>query len=74
MQVPYEQMIYVGDNLQKDFIAPETLGMSCVYFRNSDGLYSKKKQSRYIEFERFQDLFQLFSLEDGVAVPERLVP
>ena len=48
--------------------------MSCVYFRNSDGLYSKKKQSRYIEFERFQDLFQLFSLEDGVAVPERLVP
>lgn len=74
MQVPYEQMVYVGDNLQKDFIAPETLGMSCVYFCNPDGLYSKTKQSRYIEVERLQDLFRLFSLEESVAVPERLVP
>jgi putative hydrolase of the HAD superfamily len=38
-QVPFERMVYVGDNLRKDFIAPEKLGMKSVYFRNEDGLY-----------------------------------
>ena len=40
--VPYEAMVYVGDNMLKDFIAPKALGMNCVYFRNPDGLYSAK--------------------------------
>ena len=38
--VPYKNMVYVGDNPSKDFQAPEKLGMQCVYFKNSDGLYS----------------------------------
>lgn len=38
--VPYEDMVYVGDNPKKDFIAPTLLGMESVYFKNSDGLYS----------------------------------
>ena len=37
--VPYEAMVYVGDNLQKDFKAPKVLGMNCVYFKNPEGLY-----------------------------------
>ena len=37
--VPFQQMLYVGDNLQKDFIAPTALGMQSLYFRNPDGLY-----------------------------------
>lgn len=37
--IPYEKMAYIGDNLNKDFIAPEKLGMKCIYFRNRDGLY-----------------------------------
>lgn len=37
----YSQMCYVGDNIQKDFIAPEILGMRSVWFRNPDGLYRK---------------------------------
>ena len=40
--VPYASMVYVGDNAQKDFIAPKLLGMNCVYFCNPDGLYSTK--------------------------------
>lgn len=40
--VPYESMVYVGDNTQKDFIAPKLLGMSSVYFNNPDGLYCSK--------------------------------
>lgn len=39
--VPYEQMLYVGDNPAKDFQAPKQLGMRCFYFQNRDGLYSR---------------------------------
>jgi len=38
--VPYEQMLYVGDNPNKDFQAPKQLGMRWIYFQNPDGLYS----------------------------------
>lgn len=38
--VPYSQMVYVGDNPNKDFIAPQKLGMDYVFFKNPDGLYS----------------------------------
>lgn len=38
--VPYKNMVYVGDNPAKDFQGPKQLGMECVYFKNSDGLYS----------------------------------
>ena len=38
--VPFESMVYVGDNPQKDFIAPNKLGMRSVWFDNSDGLYT----------------------------------
>lgn len=39
MNVEYTQMCYVGDNIRKDFIAPQQLGMRCIWFRNRDGLY-----------------------------------
>lgn len=38
--IPFEQMIYVGDNLSKDFQAPWQLGMRGIWFRNEDGLYT----------------------------------
>ena len=38
--VPFGQMVYVGDNPKKDFIAPEQLGMGAVYFKNPQGIYS----------------------------------
>ena len=37
--IPSSQMVYVGDNLSKDFLAPRQLGMGCVYLRDADGLY-----------------------------------
>ena len=40
--VPYSEMVYIGDNPKKDFIAPDALGMDSICFRNSDGLYSVK--------------------------------
>ena len=39
MDIPYGQMLYVGDNIKKDFIAPEELGMKTVWFKNSKGIY-----------------------------------
>ena len=41
LDVPFEQMIYVGDNPKKDFVAPRALGMKSIWFRNSGGLHSK---------------------------------
>lgn len=38
-KVEYGDIGYVGDNLKKDFIAPEKLGMRSIWFRNLDGLY-----------------------------------
>ena len=32
-------MVYVGDNLSKDFVAPQALGMQACWLRNPDGLY-----------------------------------
>lgn len=39
-RIPFEQIVYVGDNPSKDFQAPKQLGMRCKYFANEDGLYS----------------------------------
>ena len=37
--VPYEKMVYVGDNINKDVVAPKRLGMHYIFFNNADGLY-----------------------------------
>lgn len=38
--VDYSEMCYVGDNIKKDFIAPQKLGMKSIWFQNKDGLYT----------------------------------
>lgn len=40
--VEYAQMCYVGDNIKKDFTAPDQLGMKSIWFQNRDGLYTVK--------------------------------
>lgn len=40
----YSKMCYVGDNIEKDFIAPEKFGMRCIWFRNRDGLYYRRER------------------------------
>ena len=39
--VPFEQVVYIGDNPKKDFVAPRALGMKSIWFKNLDGLYCK---------------------------------
>ena len=46
LSVPFESMVYVGDNLAKDFKAPLLLGYRCVHFLNPKRLYFREKVSR----------------------------
>lgn len=39
LKIPFEKIVYIGDNINKDFIAPEKLGMQTIHFRNENGLY-----------------------------------
>lgn len=43
-RIPFEQMVYIGDNLAKDFQAPRQLGMQGLYFKNEDGLYNSDEK------------------------------
>ena len=45
-RIPYEQMMYVGDNVDKDFQAPRRLGMRSMWFQNQDVIYSKQTLAR----------------------------
>ena len=38
----YNKMVYIGDNIKKDFIAPNKLGMKSIHFKNVNGLYYNK--------------------------------
>ena len=35
----YGDIVYVGDNVNKDFQAPQQLGMKYLYYKNNDSLY-----------------------------------
>ena len=40
MKLPAGEMVYVADNPIKDFQAPKLLGMSSIWFKNRDGIYT----------------------------------
>ncbi len=54
--LPYEQILYVGDNPAKDFQACRQLGMRWRHFRNEDGLY---KQEALCNENVVTDIFNL---------------
>lgn len=45
MRLDYGEMMYVGDNVYKDFIAPRKLGMVTVLYKNKRGLYYSEKNN-----------------------------
>ena len=45
--IPFEQLIYVGDNMNKDFFAPKVLGMVSILVNNENGLYYNKSSDNY---------------------------
>lgn len=43
-RIPFEQMVYVGDNVEKDFQAPRQLGMRSIWVQNEDGLHGMESE------------------------------
>jgi len=44
-RLPFEELVYVGDNGGKDFMAPHRLGMGSLHFANPDGIYYSAESS-----------------------------
>lgn len=40
LNVEFDEMMYIGDNLKKDFIAPQSLGIKYYWYQNPNGLYN----------------------------------
>ena len=51
-------IVYVGDNAEKDFQAPQQLGMKSVWLKNKDGLYRSQADRDYIN--KITDFMQIF--------------
>lgn len=47
-RIPFEQIMYVGDNYNKDFQACKQLGMRWKHFQNKDGLYLNSDSDEYV--------------------------
>ena len=55
-RLPYEQIIYVGDNPNKDFTACKQLGMRYLYFRNPDGIYYDASQTEQAGLRSIEEM------------------
>lgn len=49
-------VVYVGDNLEKDFQAPRQLGMQTVWFKNRESIYASGQETSIYTIERIRDL------------------
>lgn len=45
--VDYAEMIYIGDNIEKDFVAPNRLGMKSVIIKRDNSIYSNLNWGKY---------------------------
>ncbi|MCB7320094.1 HAD-IA family hydrolase [Lacrimispora sp. 210928-DFI.3.58] len=55
-RLPFEQILYIGDNPNKDFQAPRQLGMRSLYFKNEDGLYSYENVQNVITVDSIEQM------------------
>ncbi|WP_432662635.1 HAD family hydrolase [Wukongibacter baidiensis] len=59
----YEEMIYVGDNIEKDFITANRLGMGTVSITRKDGVYSELNMS-----EKYNAKYKVTSLNELITL------
>ena len=45
-KLPFHQIVYIGDNPNKDLQAPRQLGMKSILLENNDGLYISSKNTK----------------------------
>lgn len=59
----YDEMVYVGDNISKDFVTANKLGMNTVFINRIEGVYSKIKiDKEYLANLEVENLKELESL------------
>lgn len=55
----YREIVYVADNINKDFQAPQQLGLRSLWFKNNDGLYT---------FNAYSDLYCIENISECLKV------
>ena len=68
LKVNFDEMIYVGDNLKKDFISPNRLGMLSIAIKREDGVYALLdnvivEQKPHYTIEKLNQLYSLLGLK-----------
>lgn len=59
----YENMVYVGDNVSKDFVTANRLGMNTIFINREDGVYSGvEMEYEYMAKEEVTSLLELEKL------------
>ena len=58
-RLPAEEIIYVGDNMTKDFAAPMQLGMKCLCVKNPDGLYYTEEESMFFDTCDHSEVYEM---------------
>jgi putative hydrolase of the HAD superfamily len=63
LQLPHDQCVYVGDNINKDFIGAKRLGWTTVHIDRKDGLYTGiEAEDDYLAHYTIHDLRGLSDL------------
>jgi HAD superfamily hydrolase (TIGR01549 family) len=64
-KLPFEQIAYVGDNIDKDFQAPRQLGMQSVWFQNKEGLYynGDRPDGEVVSAAGFEEIYGKLHIE-----------
>lgn len=64
--IPFESLVYVGDNLSKDFIAPIKLGMKSIHIKNPNGLYkSNLTNPNVITIYSFDEIIKMVTKNEN---------
>lgn len=61
--LPYSHIVYVGDNANKDFGAPQQLGMKFLCYENPDGIYSSN-EGKADRFSQLSDLIDKLGIKN----------
>ena len=48
----YSNMVYIGDNLKKDFITPKNLGMKTIHIKRKEGIYNNVELPKEYQSEK----------------------
>ncbi|MEG1410476.1 MAG: HAD-IA family hydrolase [Romboutsia sp.] len=63
LELDYEEMVYVGDNVSKDFVTANRLGMNTVFISREEGVYTgTKTKGGYLANLEVRSLIELEKL------------